>query len=125
MTPDPQRKRGKARRIAGLTIRTTNAAESDPSTARIPALWGRFMSEEWSKRLTALGGFGPTLAVYSAYESDFTGSYQLLLGRQVPDSTIVSSPVQLVSSPEGSYLVFPCVGGLPEAVVDGWRTVWT
>ena len=75
--------------------------------------------------IDSAGRFGPTLAVYSAYESDFTGSYQLLLGRQVPDSTIVSSPVQLVSSPEGSYLVFPCVGELPEAVINGWRNVWT
>jgi predicted transcriptional regulator YdeE len=107
-----------------LTTRTTNAAESNPSTAKIPSLWGCFMNEAWSQRLAALGGFGPTIAVYSAYEGDVTGSYQLLLGREIPDTTVVAPPVHVISSPAASYLVFPCVGPLPHAVIDGWRQVW-
>ncbi|HEV2671192.1 MAG TPA: GyrI-like domain-containing protein [Gemmatimonadales bacterium] len=124
MTPNPRHRRAEPQRIAGLTTRTTNAAESSRSTATIPSLWGRFMSEEWLQRLAALGGFGPTIAVYSAYESDVTGSYQLLLGRQVPSTSLVASPLHLVSSPAGSYLVFQCLGPLPQAVIDGWRDVW-
>jgi len=124
LTANPQRRRGKAQRIAGLTTRTTNAAESNPSTATIPSLWGRFMTQAWSQRLAALGGFGPTIAVYSAYESDVTGSYQLLLGREIPHTTVVAPPVDVISSSAASYLVFPCVGRLPQAVIDGWRDVW-
>jgi predicted transcriptional regulator YdeE len=64
------------------------------------------------------------MAVYSDYESDLTGSYQLLIGRQIPDSQSVSVPLQLVVAPPGSYLVFRCSGPLPQAVIDGWRDVW-
>jgi predicted transcriptional regulator YdeE len=124
VTPKPQRRRAEARRIAGLVTRTTNAAESTPSTAKIPSLWGHFIGEGWSQRLEALGGFGPVVAVYSAYESDVSGGYQLLLGREVRGDAAVSPPVQVVSGAPGSYLAFQCVGPLPQAVIDGWRDVW-
>jgi len=106
-------------------MRTTNTAESDPSSAKIPKLWERFGKERWAERLEEVGAFGPITAVYSAYESDVTGSYQLLVGRQVRDSSPVSAPLQVVSTSQGSYLAFHCSGPLPQAVMDGWRDVWT
>jgi predicted transcriptional regulator YdeE len=71
-----------------------------------------------------VGAFGPTLAVYSAYESDVSGSYQVLVGRQVRNCQSVSPPLQIVSVPQASYLVFRCSGPLPQAVIDGWHDVW-
>jgi len=108
----------------GLATRTTNAAESNPSAGKIPQLWGRFTTEQWSERLETLGAVGPTLAVYSEYESDASGSYQLLVGRHVRNSESVSPPLQIVSAPQASYLVFRCSGPLPKAVIDGWHDVW-
>lgn len=108
----------------GLAIRTTNAAEANPSVSKIPGLWGRFTTERWSERLQTDAAFGPTIAVYSAYESDASGSYQLLVGRQVRNSHSVAPPLQIVSVPQASYLVFRCSGPLPQAVIDGWGEVW-
>ena len=108
----------------GLATRTTNTAESSPSTAKIPVLWARFTNEHWSERLEEVGAFGPTIAVYSAYESDVSASYQLLVGRQVRDARPVSPPLQIVAATQGSYLAFRCSGPLPQAVIDGWRDVW-
>ena len=88
-------------------------------------MWERFIKERWSERLDEVGAFGPTTAVYSAYESDVTGSYQLLVGRQVRNSLPVSAPLQVVSTAQGSYLTFRCSGPLPQAISDGWRDVWT
>src|SRR5262245_31436990 len=121
----PQKRHADARRVAGLAIRTTNAAETSPSTAKIPSLWQRFMTERWGDQLESLGALGPPIAVYSAYESDASGSYQLLVGREVPVSTKVSAPLQVVSLPDASYLVFPCPGPVPQAVIDGWQEVWS
>ena len=124
MTPVPQGRQTAGKRIAGIATRTTNAAESNPAIARIPSLWGRFMGERWAQQLEALGGFGPTIAVYSGYESDVTGSYQLLLGRQIDTATAVGPAEQVVVAAPGSYLVFACAGPLPQAVIDGWQAVW-
>ena len=110
--------------MVGLATRTTNADEADPSKARIGELWGRFTSQNWAERLGQGGAVGPTLAVYSAYESDVSGSYQILVGREVPGSYPVAPPLQVVDIPPGQYLVFSCTGPLPGAVIDGWRAVW-
>jgi len=125
LSSGPESRRAEPKRIVGLAIRTTNTAESDPSSAKIPKLWERFGRERWAERLDEVGAFGPTTAVYSAYESDVTGSYQLLVGRQVRDSSPVSAPLQVVSTSPGSYRAFHCSGPLPQAVIDGWRDVWT
>jgi|SRR5882672_413624 len=116
--------RAEPRTIVGLATRTTNAAEADPSTAKIGQLWEQFGTEGWAQRLEKVGAFGPTVAVYSAYESDGTGSYQLLVGRQVARARPVSIPLHVVAAPAGSYLAFRCSGPLPQAIIDGWREVW-
>ena len=124
MSLKPESRRAEPTHIAGLATRTTNTAESSPSTAKIPLLWGQFTNEHWPERLKEVGAFGPTIAVYSAYESDVSGSYQLLVGRQVRNSRPLSPPLQIVSAPQESYLAFRCSGPLPQAVIDGWRDVW-
>ncbi len=129
-TPDdpatayPDSRRAEARHVVGLAVRTTNAAESAPSGGQIAPLWDRFMAEGWGSRLEKLGAFGPAIAVYSAYESDANGSYQLLVGRQVRKPRPVAGPLVIVTVPQASYLVFNVPGPLPQAVMDGWREVW-
>ncbi len=108
----------------GLAIRTINSAESDPATAKIPQLWEQFGKERWAERLEDIGAFGPTIAVYSAYESDVNGSYQLLVGRQARRSSSVPVPLHVVSTSPGPYLAFRCSGALPQAIIDGWGDVW-
>ncbi|MFN2571877.1 MAG: GyrI-like domain-containing protein [Gemmatimonadales bacterium] len=103
--------------MTGLAVRTTNAEEMDPAKARIPGLWGLFMALERPRAA------GPVLAVYSAYESGVTGSYQILIGHEVTGPSSVAQ-LQVVDVPGGEYLVFDCPGPLPGAVIDGWRQVW-
>jgi len=62
--------------------------------------------------------------VYSAYESDVSGSYQILVGREVRTPPHLSPPLQIVSVPDGRYLVFHRSGPLPQVVIDGWQEVW-
>lgn len=82
------------------------------------------MTDDWSSRLEELGASGPTVAVYSGYESDHTGSYQVLVGREVPTTARLPTTVERVAVPAGSYLVFRCPGPLPQAVIEGWQAVW-
>ena len=120
----PEPRRAEPKQIVGLATRTTNTEESRPSTAQIPQLWERFSEERWSERLEKVGAFGPTIAAYSAYESNVTGSYQLLVGRQVRGARPLSPPLQMVSATHALYLAFRCSGPLPQAIIDGWREVW-
>lgn len=108
----------------GIAARTTNADEMQSSNARIPGLWGQFTSDNWAERLGRGGAVGPILAVYSAYETDVSGRYQILIGREHAESFSATPPLQAVDIPPGQYLVFTCSGALPGAIIDGWRAVW-
>ena len=122
----PQLRHADARRVAGLALRTDNAAEArgPAGGGRIPGLWQRFRSENWFERLEELGAVGPPIGVYSSYESDLHGSFQILAGREVAGSPIVAAPIEVVSLPAGKYLVFQSTGPLPGSVVKGWQEVW-
>jgi predicted transcriptional regulator YdeE len=123
--PDlPERRQTGSRRAAGLAVRTTNAAEAEPSTAQIPGLWHRFTAEDWFARLEGLGAVGPTLGVYSDYETDVTGPYRLLVGREFTAAGDLPQGLAAVDIPAGEHIVFRCVGPLPGAVLAGWRDVW-
>lgn len=123
MTSRPQLRAGKARRVAGIALRTDNATEAGPQ-GKIPGLWQRYRSEDWFARLEDLGAFGPPVGVYSAYESDVNGSFQLLAGREITALAKVPDPLQVVSIPAGNYIVFESTGPLPGSVVKGWQEVW-
>ena len=110
-------------RVAGLALRTDNASESRPATGKIPGLWEQFR-EHWFDRLGDLGAVGPPLGLYSAYESDASGSFQILAGREIASNAAIEAPLQVVSVPAGKYLMFQSSGSLPESVVRGWQEVW-
>ena len=124
MSGKPERRHGRAMRVAGLALRTDNTAESQPGTGKIPGLWQRFRSEQWFDRLGEFGAFGPPVGVYSAYESDVSGPFQIIAGREVTPNAAVAAPLQSVSVPAGEYLVFQSSGSLPESVIRGWQDVW-
>ena len=121
----PQPRRAVQRQVVGLAIRTSNAAEADATKARIPNLWGRFSREGWAERLEQLGAVGPRLAVYSRYESDASGRYQLLVGRELTQLTSTVAELETETLPAGQYLTFSCPGTMPQAVINGWRAVWS
>jgi predicted transcriptional regulator YdeE len=119
----PERRHAAAKQVAGIAIRTTNDAEMNAATGQIPGLWSQFRQRTFDQ-LEKLGAFGPPIGVYSAYESDATGSYQLLAGREVHAGQSLPKPLTTVRIPEGAYLVFTFTGQLPESVQQGWQTIW-
>ena len=123
MTSRPEIRHADARRVAGLALRTDNAAESG-AARKIPGLWQRYRNEDWFAQLERFGAFGPPLGVYSAYESDRNGSFQILAGREVPPSAKVTAPLHVAAIPAGKYLVFKSTGPLPGSVIKGWQQVW-
>ena len=116
--------RTRSTRVIGIAAWTTNAAEADPSTATIPKLWNRFTHEDWFARLDGIGALGPTIAVYCDYETDVSGRYRILLGREIDGEPGAGTDLGSVQIPSGRYLVFRVTGPMPQAVIDGWRRVW-
>ena len=114
----PQLQRHEGFNIAGLTVRTSNRAENDPHSARISQLWTRFFDERvyavTPNRVDDMRLYG----VYSAYESDARGAFDLTTG------VAVSGGPSAVKVEAGDYLVFSGQGQMPQMVLALWESIW-
>ena len=108
--------------VHGLSVRTKNANEMQPATAKIGQLWGDFFQHIIPKLKEGALSYG----VYSQYESDFNGEFDVLAGadsvsvldaadREGLDSVVIA---------DGTYLVFSKKGTMPQAVIEAWGDVW-
>ena len=61
--------------------------------------------------------------VYSAYESDYTGAFDVTVGATVAEAGN-SGPWHTVKIQPGEYLVFAAKGAMPLAVIQTWGAVW-
>jgi len=108
--------------VAGLRVRTTNAAEHQPHSAKIGPMWGRFFSEEQAESIPGKIPGSAIYGVYSAYESDASGAFDVTAGVAVNARPKGYETVQIEA---GEYLVFEAQGPLPDAVIATWGRIWT
>ena len=107
-----------AKTIKGLQIRTKNADEMNPETQKIAPLWGKFFAEIMP---TFSATPPPLYGVYSNYESDAFGEFDVLVGADVLEE---SDSFKSVTLEAGKYLVFTAKGELPQAIIETWGQVW-
>jgi len=108
--------------IYGISVRTKNADEINPQTAKIGSLWQKFDSQvdvnyEGGERV---------YSVYSNYESDMNGSFDVLAGYDgLGDEKLKKLVIKT-----GKYLVFKEEASAAtdiarvEAVIKTWGSVW-
>ena len=104
--------------IAGISVRTTNAAEFNPVTGKIAGLWARFFSEGLFDTLPNKLPESPVYGVYSGYESDYMGAFDVTAG------VAISKAQGQLELQAGEYLVFSATGPMPQTVLQTWGVVW-
>lgn len=114
---EPTRQHHKAFTVAGHTVRTTNAEESDPATARIGPLWRRFFSDPELQGLPQRSDHAHNYGVYANYESDDRGAFDATAGVAVSQG----GTVQVEAA---DYLVWGGHGPMPQAVLAAWQRIW-
>jgi predicted transcriptional regulator YdeE len=107
-----------ALRFAGLTARVSNA---EPEL--IGDHWRRFHADETVTHIT--GKANPNVfAVYTEYESDYTGAYTLLIGYSIAPDAVVPGGIRVVEVPAQHYAVILASGEQPQATISAWQWVW-
>lgn len=107
-----------AKTVTGIKVRTKNADEMNYDTSKISGLWQHFYADvapHLEKDANVIG-------VYSNYESDFTGEFDVLAGSDMFESDIASESVTIRA---GKYLVFEGKGSMPQVVIETWSKVWS
>jgi predicted transcriptional regulator YdeE len=105
--------------IQGLRLRTCNADEMNPATAKIP----EHVVFVDSNIVINYPSGARAYSVYFNYESDVNGNFDVLMG----SNEVASSKVALdtVTIHQGTYLKFTSEGNFPEAVIKAWQSIWT
>jgi predicted transcriptional regulator YdeE len=111
-------------KLIGIAVRTINQQEMNPGTAKIPGLWGRFFQEQIGDKIPNKTASDSTVAAYTKYESDHTGAYDLIVGREVNSLSSVPDGMTAVTIPAGKYLLFTSEGPMPKALIDSWGYIW-
>jgi len=116
---EPVRQHHGAFMVAGLKARTTNREETSPATARIGALWDCFFAEETYRSTPHRTSDARIFGVYSGYESDADGAFDVTVGVAVSDAAVEGAAIEA-----GDYLVFAGQGEMPQMVIDTWQRIW-
>lgn len=104
--------------ILGLKTRTKNSNEMNPKMAKIGALWQNFFTNIIPTLESTTSLF---YGVYTNYESDSMGEFDILVG---VEEVSTSDEMSMVTLEEGTYLCFKAKGELPQAVIATWGEIW-
>ena len=109
----------KAKKIKGFSIRTNNADEMNPETAKIGRLWQKFddmvaVDYQHGDRV---------YVVYHHYESDASGEFTVTAGFD-GDEKLSKEKLELIEIQAGNYLVFSATGEVPKIIIDTWMEIW-
>lgn len=109
-------------KIIGISIRTSNTAGQ--ASQDLGALWGRFFDEGIGQKIA--GKVSEDIyAIYTDYESDYTGDYTCLIGYKVESLEKVQEGLVAREFEGGKYLNYVAKGKMPEAVVNTWQEIWS
>ena len=107
------------KQIRGLSIRTSNAKEMNPQTAKIGALHQQFDAEVLVDYKNGARVYG----VYYNYESDHTGDFSVLAGAdQIAGAR--AENLESITLPAVTYMVFEATGEVPQIVIETWAKIW-
>ena len=88
-----------------------------------PLLWSRFFQENIGGRISNSNGSHTMYGVYTDYESDHSGAYTLIIGKE-SDEAMNTEELASKSVPAGEYLKFEKAGKLPDATIQAWQEIW-
>ncbi|PLK44512.1 GyrI-like domain-containing protein [Emticicia sp. TH156] len=107
--------------VIGISSRTTNA--NGQSAIDIEKLWGRFWGEEIQKQIPNRVN-DDIYAVYTDYETDFTGPYTTIVGMAVSSLETIPEGFVGLTIESDVYKPFVSKGKMPEAVFNTWLEIW-
>lgn len=109
----------------GITARTSNAEEMQPSTAKIPATLARYFQQGLSNNIPHRKNPGVTYCIYTDYESDVTGQYTYFVGEVVDQFNTLPNGLVALTLPAQHYVKFTTSPGvMPNVCIQSWQTIW-
>ena len=108
-------------KIIGISTETTN--QNNQASTDLSKLWQRFYTEEISNKIPNKES-DDVYAIYTDYESNYTGKYSTIIGHRV--TTLADIPDGLVGREikNDRLIKYTAKGEMPQAVVETWQEIW-
>lgn len=108
-------------KIIGIAVETSN--QNNQAATDLAKLWQRFFQEKISDQIPGKET-EDVYAVYTDYESDYTGKYTAIIGQRV--TSLDNIPVGLVGKEINNDKLsrYVAKGEMPNAVVNVWKEIW-
>ena len=109
-------------KIIGIETKTTN--QNEKASKDIGKLWGEFFSLNVPSKIVNKES-DDIYAIYTDYESDYTGKYTCVIGMRV--NSLEQIPNDLIGREfkNDKYQKFIAKGEMPNAVVKTWKEIWS
>lgn len=112
-------------KLVGITARTNNAAEMDPSKAKIGATIQKYRDNGFSEKIENRKNPEITLCVYTNYESDLMGDYTYFIGQEVTFFGQLVDGLEQLEIPAQTYIKFTSeLGTMPAVCINMWQEIW-
>ena len=107
--------------VIGISTRTTN--NNGQAAKDIEKLWEKFWGQNIQEQIPNKVS-DEIYAVYTDYETDFTGYYTTIIG--LPVSSLANIPEGFIglTIETDNYQKFVSKGKMPDAVVNTWLEIW-
>ncbi|MDR3478427.1 MAG: GyrI-like domain-containing protein [Gammaproteobacteria bacterium] len=112
-------------KLVGLSLRTNNQNEMDPSLAQIGGLLGTYFAGNIASKIPNRKNPNVTLAVYTEYDSNELGDYTYFLGEEVSSFQDIPAELKTMTLPASQYQKFTTeTGPMPKVCIDAWLQIW-
>lgn len=108
--------------IVGISTRTINA--NGQSAIDIESLWQKFWGEEIQDQIPNKVS-EDIYAVYTNYETDFTGEYTTVVGLPVNSLDVIPEGMIGLTIEAGTYCKIVSNGKMPDAIGNTWLEIWS
>lgn len=107
--------------IVGISTRTNNT--NGQSAIDIESLWKKFWTEEIQNQIPNKIS-EEIYAVYTDYETDFTGEYTTFIGVPVQSFAEIPEGMIGITIEAATYHKIVSKGKMPEAIGNTWLAIW-
>ncbi len=107
-------------KVIGITKKISN----DNAQQEIPGMWKDFILNNLLDKIPNKKNSN-IMALYTDYEGDHTKPFHYTIGCEVSTLDEVPKEMSGIKIPGNKYALFSVKGGLPDALIETWKHIWT
>jgi len=108
-------------KIIGISVQTSN--QNNQAATDLGRLWQRFYAEEIFNKIPNKES-EDVYAIYTDYESDYTGKYSTIIGQNVHSLDNIPAGLTGIVINNKNLKKYVAKGEMPNAVLNTWLEIW-